>query len=711
MPRSSPGNLWLLLAALGLALVLAVAVVPVSTPALSLGEGEVSARTIRATRDISFVSESLTEQRRDEAAEAVQNILTFDPGVAIAQQAQLNAALVRIRNVVGDQSLNQAAKVASLQRIEQLNLSPRSAEVLAGLSPEDVAVVETEARRALASVFDQSLSTPQLSEVRERVGTYVSPALNRDMADTVADIIRPFVVTNLTVDRARTDSARAAARAGVAPVQVAYAVNQVIVEEDAPITPEAREALVEAGIIGTPWQPEVFGASALVALAVGASVVAGWRAFRPDANQRQIIALALAIAIPVFVMKLYLSISLDDEQRHFLAYAMPLSAASMVIGGFVGAELALLAATSIALLVAFAAVLLADITVVGLAGSLDVIRLALVTGIAGAAGVFAVRNAERLGHFLLGGLVVGVSIILTLGATWLIDPEREVRDLPWMVAAAAANGGLSAFLSAGIFVTLGTLFGITTRLQLLEMSQLSQPLLLRLQDEAPSTFQHSVVVANLAEKGAYVIGADALLARVGCYYHDIGKLARPGFFIENQMGGANPHDALDPIDSGQIITDHVRDGLALARQYELPAKVAAFVPEHHGTRLALYFYRKAVENDPAVEPDVFRYPGPKPQSRETAIAMLADSTEATVRSSPDHSPERIDAIVDEVFNERLVEGQLDESDLTLRNLRDLANSFKATLRAMYHPRIEYPAPSETELFLRRLPFRGRVASK
>jgi hypothetical protein len=274
-----------------------------------------------------------------------------------------------------------------------------------------------------------------------------------------------------------------------------------------------------------------------------------------------------------------------------------------------------------------------------------------------------------------------------------------------MVLAASANGGLSAFLSAGIFVTLGALFGITTRLQLLEMSQLSQPLLLRLQDEAPSTFQHSVIVANLAEKGAYVIGADALLARVGCYYHDIGKLARPGFFIENQLGGDNPHDALDPGDSARIISDHVRDGLALANQYRLPAKVAAFIPEHHGTRLVTYFYREAAAADPTVDPDAFRYPGPKPQSRETAIAMLADSCEAAVRSSPDHSPESIDRLVDEVYAERLTEGQLNESDLTLRNLRDLAESYKATLKAVYHPRIEYPAPTEAELLMRRLPFR------
>jgi putative nucleotidyltransferase with HDIG domain len=332
-----------------------------------------------------------------------------------------------------------------------------------------------------------------------------------------------------------------------------------------------------------------------------------------------------------------------------------------------------------------------------------VARIVLAAGVAGAAGAFAVRNAERLGQFLLGGAVVGIGVLAVLVATWLIDPAREVGDLSWMLLAASVNGGLSAFLAAGIFVTLGSLFGVTTRLQLLEMSQLSQPLLLRLQDEAPSTFQHSVIVANLAEKGAHVIGADALLARVGCYYHDIGKLARPGFFIENQFGGANPHDALDPTDSARIISDHVRDGLALAKQYKLPAKVAAFIPEHHGTRTVTYFYRQAVEERSDVDPDMFRYPGPKPQSRETAIAMLADSCEAAVRANPDHSAEAIDLIVDEVYSERLAEGQLDESDLTLRNVRALAQSFKETLRAVYHPRVEYPAPTEAEMLLRRLP--------
>jgi putative nucleotidyltransferase with HDIG domain len=431
--------------------------------------------------------------------------------------------------------------------------------------------------------------------------------------------------------------------------------------------------------------------------------VAAVRALRPAvfADYRQLVAVGLALVVPVFTMKFYLPLILPDDSRHFLSFLFPVAAAPMVVAGAVGAELALVVAIGVALLASFASVYLSDLTVVGLVGTVDLARLALAFGFGGVAGVLAIRSAERLSHYLLGGLSVGITTFAVLAATWLIDPNRETNDFGWMLLAAAANGGISAFLSVGIFVTMGSLFGITTRVQLLEMSQLSQPLLRRMQDEAPATFQHSVIVANLAEKGAYVIGADPVLARVGCYYHDIGKLMRPGFFVENQFGEANPHDALEPADSARIIIDHVSAGLALAKQYGLPARVAAFIPEHHGTRLVTYFYRKAAESDAMVSPEEYRYPGPRPQSRETAIAMLADSCEAVVRASPYHTAERISELVDEVFSERLAEGQLDESDLTLRNVRALAQSFKETLRAVYHPRVEYPVPSAAELRLRR----------
>jgi len=689
----------------GFAVAVFIALFPFAPAGVHLKEGEIASRTIRAPRDISFVSPVLSQRRQDEAAAAVRDSLVFDPSIASAQQAELSALLGRVRAVVGDVAASPTARAASLEAVAKLNLSPGSLILLSNLSPSDFDVVETEARRALAAVYAQSLPAEAVAETRERAASYIDPALVHDQATLAGEILRPFIVSNLIVDKARTDAARAAARAGVAPVQVSFLKGQVIVERDAEVTAEAHETLVEAGLIGSVWRPQLIGAVALVSLVVALAVAAGLRAFRAAVRPRELLVVALALVFPIFIMKAYLPLILPDEERHFLAYIMPVAASSMVLAGFVGAELALLAASLIALLAAFAAVILLDVSVVSIAGALDVARLALVSGLAGAAGVFAVRNAERLVQFLVGGLLVGLSVLAVLTATWLIDPSRELRDLPWLALAAFANGGLAAFLSAGIFVTLGALFGVTTRVQLLEMSQLSQPLLLRLQDEAPSTFQHSVIVASLAEKGAHVIGADALLTRVGCYYHDIGKVVRPGFFIENQLGGDSPHDALNPADSARIIADHVRDGLVLARRFKLPAKVAAFIPEHHGTRLVSYFYRRAAEENPTLDTADFRYPGPRPQSRETAITMLADSCEATVRSSPDRSSERIDAIVEEVFSERLTEGELDECDLTLRDVRALAESFKSTLRAVYHPRVEYPAPPEAELRLRRLPFR------
>jgi putative nucleotidyltransferase with HDIG domain len=702
-------SLSLVVAVLSAAVLLWLALLPLTPADDEFSEGQVAARTILAPRDISFVSPALTAQRQEEAAAAVPEAFTFDPSVAANQQAQLNTLLLRVRAILDDPNMSPTARSAALGRVDKLSLSAGSLALLRDMTPGDFSLVDTEARRALASVFEESLPSSMVVETQARSSTYVSPEIGREISTLIGEVIRPFIVSNQVVDRTRSHEARASARQSVAPVQVSYARNQVIVERDSLVTPEAREALREAGLIDSGWQLDQVVASAILGAVAAVTIYAGLHALRPSIIPWQVLAISLTVALPVFALKVYLPLILPDEDRHFLAYILPTAVAAMVLAGFIGAELALLAASLTAVLAAFATVLLLDVTVGG-GGTLDVMRIALVTGLASAAGVFAVRNAERLVQFLVGGVFVAVSVFAVLFASWLIDPDRKMADLTWLALAAVANGGLSAFLSAGIFVTLGGLLGVTTRLQLLEMSQLSQPLLLRLQDEAPSTFQHSVIVANLAEKGAHVIGADALLARVGCYYHDIGKLARPGYFIENQLGGANPHDALKPADSARIISDHVKDGLALAAQYRLPAKVAAFIPEHHGTRFVAYFYRRAAEEDPEADISGFRYPGPKPQTRETAISMLADSSEAAVRSNPNHSPESIDRIVDEVFTERLTEGELDESNITLRDLREVAQSFKTTLKAVYHPRIEYPAPSEVELLLRRLPFRGRVIS-
>ncbi|MER3461456.1 MAG: phosphohydrolase, partial [candidate division GAL15 bacterium] len=237
------------------------------------------------------------------------------------------------------------------------------------------------------------------------------------------------------------------------------------------------------------------------------------------------------------------------------------------------------------------------------------------------------------------------------------------------------------------------LFDVVTPIKLLELSNPGHPLLRRLQLEAPGTYHHTLMVANLAEAAAVAVGADPLLARVGAYYHDVGKLRRPGFFVENQVGGNNPHDRISPSLSALTLAAHVRDGLELARQYRLPRVVVDFIAQHHGTSLMAYFYHRALEQQGPVDPEAFRYEGPKPRSREAAIVMLADGVEAAARSVQNPTPDRIRELVRRIVRERLEDGQLDRCDLTFRDLESITQAFARLLVSMFHPRLEYPEVS------------------
>jgi hypothetical protein len=369
----------------------------------------------------------------------------------------------------------------------------------------------------------------------------------------------------------------------------------------------------------------------------------------------------------------------------------------MLIATLLDGGLAVAVAALLAILAAFAGFYMPDARNSISDDPLQALQMPVAFLLGGFAGIFAVRRAERVNHYAMAGVVVGTLTFAALFAFWLLSPEREGVDLFWILIASGLSGFGCAVITVGATVVLGVIFGVTTRIQLMELSQLSHPLLRELQEKAPGTFHHSVIVGNLAERAADLIGADSLLVRVGCYFHDIGKIAKPEYYIENQIDTANPHDKLQPNVSARLVSEHVRIGLKLTGRYRLPTRVRAFIPEHHGTRLVTYFYRKASAHDPSTDPEKFRYPGPKPQSRETAIVMLADSVEAVVRSSRDRSHERIGELVDGVIAERLTEGQFDECDLTMRDLRVIADSFKTTLRGIYHPRIEYPSPTKAEL--------------
>jgi putative nucleotidyltransferase with HDIG domain len=253
----------------------------------------------------------------------------------------------------------------------------------------------------------------------------------------------------------------------------------------------------------------------------------------------------------------------------------------------------------------------------------------------------------------------------------------------------------------GVFLLLGIferIFDVTTDSTLLELSDLNRPLLKRLSVEAPGTFHHSIIVGNLAEAAAEAIGANSLLTRVGCYYHDIGKLSKAEYFVENQAGSINKHQNLTPNMSSIILANHVKAGLEKANEYNLPHAVKRFIPEHHGTSIMSYFFHKAKEisGSDDVNEDAFRYPGPKPQSRETAIAMLADTVEAATRTLPNPNLARITALVDNLIEKRFHEGELDNCELTLRDLTKIKEAFIPILLGIHHLRIEYPSESKGE---------------
>ncbi|MBI4421027.1 MAG: HDIG domain-containing protein [Gemmatimonadetes bacterium] len=317
--------------------------------------------------------------------------------------------------------------------------------------------------------------------------------------------------------------------------------------------------------------------------------------------------------------------------------------------------------------------------------------LALLGGVASALGVRVIRRRSQLlmasaivtGAFVVGALTVG----LRLG--W------APAEFGLSVGRGAANAVAS---SAFVMLTLPvveTLAGVTTAMTLLELSDPAHPLLRRLATEASGTYAHSVAMANLCEAACNAIGANGLLARVGCYYHDVGKLKQPLFFVENQTGGSNPHDHLRAEQSAAIIRNHVRDGLALAEEYRVPELVRAFIPEHHGTAEIRYFLDRArargEDTDEAAER--FRYPGPNPQSVETAVALLADGVEAALRVLDDPTPRKISDAIDHLFQQRIASGQLSEAPLTLAQLGRVREEFVRVLAGMHHNRIEYPSAS------------------
>ena len=317
------------------------------------------------------------------------------------------------------------------------------------------------------------------------------------------------------------------------------------------------------------------------------------------------------------------------------------------------------------------------------------LSLMLIFFLGGLCGAYKVRDARTRGALIEAGLFVAVIQVV---AAILMDPVINKQVLVFVLKPLAINGLICAVVVIATCKIFETLFGEITNFTLLELSDSSHPLMKRMVIEAPGSYHHSLIVSNLAEAAADAIDAHSLLVRVGAYYHDIGKMVHPEYFNENQRMTGNKHDDLEPSMSRLVIFNHVKEGLELAHKYHLNHRIIDFIPEHHGTSLMHYFYQKALaEGHPeGLEEKDYRYPGPKPQSRETAIVLLADSVEGATRALDEHTPQRIEDVVRKVINNKFIDGQLDECNLTLREIDTIASTFVRVLSAMYHSRIKYP---------------------
>lgn len=364
-----------------------------------------------------------------------------------------------------------------------------------------------------------------------------------------------------------------------------------------------------------------------------------------------------------------------------LQFSIPFAACALVLSLLVGSQPALIAALVVALFTGFMT-----------SGGMTMALFALASSIVAIYRVEHYRTRHTITKAITGIGIINVVMSLTM----LLVSNHP---LSWRLAFEAIFMGLlGAVVTAGIASVVTPIyesaFNVLTDMKLLELSNADNQLLRQLAIKTPGTHHHSFVVSMLAEAAAKAIGANALLARIGCLYHDVGKMAAPRMYIENQQGGVNPHDKVDPLDSVRIITGHVRRGIKLAQEAGLPPQIIDFIPQHHGTRVLSYFYHKAKAQaearGEAVRIEDFRYPGPKPQSKEAAILMFSDGAEASVRSLDEPTPENIRLILDKIINNVITDGQLDECNITLREINVIREALVTTLIGIYHQRIGYP---------------------
>lgn len=640
--------------------------------------GDVATRDIQAPRSLTYESEVLTQKARDDTARQVTPIYQpADPAITRRQIEKLRVSLHFINVVRQDGYATAEQKMMDMSALQDLRLNEEIAAEVLALSDARWEAVQQEALTVLEQVMRRTIREDQLLEAQRSVPTLISFALPEEQASMVSQLVTPFVTANSLYSPDLTEEARQSARNAVAPVPQTYIAGQTIVLRGQVINAQTWEALNQYGLIqSNPSQQTIWAAVALVVVLSGFLMLYFTRRrIAPVEDLRGLLLTSI-----VFVIFLY-SARLLTANHTVVPYLFPLAAFGMTLGSLYSMEVGLIFSLVMSVLAAY-----------GMPSSLDLTLFYILTSFCG---ILILGKGRRVATFFTSGFGVGLVGSAVIIAYRLPDSITDWIGIATLMGAAFLNGLASSSLTLLFQYLFAQILGRITALQLLDLSRPDHPLLQFILRNAPGTYQHSLQVANLAEQAAEAIGADTLLTRVGAIYHDAGKAANSHFFIENQVpGNLNSHDEMDPALSAATIIRHIHEGVQLARRFHLPPRITDFMREHHGTLVTRYQYARAIEaagGDPdQVDKELFRYPGPRPQSRETALLMLADGTEALARAEIPQNEEELRAIIKKVISFSEKEGQLDDTSLTLKDLNQITESFISTLRNTYHPRIKYP---------------------
>jgi putative nucleotidyltransferase with HDIG domain len=643
----------------------------------TLKPGDVASQDIKAPFSISYQSTYRTEQAQIKAEIAIRDVYIIDSNIVNQQSIALQQFLNSISSILSDDSVENTItkKRTDLLALPDTLIDTDLADALIGLSPTVWDQVKFEALNSFGQAMTIPIHESNLQDIRSSLSGGYSAGIENKWI--VVALSTPFVVVNSQYSEEQTVAARQAARDAVQPIYVQYKAGQMIVADGNPITPEIWEALQEFGLIQTEkrWQDLVAVFSVVTLSSLLVFLYLHYRHIDLTKNIRALIVVTTTYILFLITAKIFI------PNHTIVPYIFPLPAFGLLVSTLYNFEIGTVLSLILSVLVG-----------INTQNSSETILFYILASICG---ILIIGKGRRIIQFFFSGIAIGIVGTLLLVTFRLPNPLADWQGLVTLVAAAFLCGLISASLTLIFQLLFALILGLPVPLRLLDLSRSDHPLLKRLLEFAPGTYQHSLMVSNLSEQAADLIGADSLLTRVGAMYHDVGKLANPSYYIENQIGTkSNPHDKLSPEKSAAIIMMHVPEGLKLARQNHLPPRLRDFISEHHGTMITRFQYARALDehnNDPEkVDISKFRYAGPTPKSRETAILMLADIVEARTRAELPANSEELEELVRQSINYCVKEDQLIDTPLTFSDIEQISEIFSKILKNIYHPRIQYP---------------------